>query len=107
MAWEVNGQNLSMAEGDYGVELPLTISGVTLGASDYIKVSFKDKKNGNVILEKSFNEITRNTVNIVFSEAESELFPVGVYVYRLDWYQSGNFMCNIIECADFKVVDVA
>jgi hypothetical protein len=107
MAWEVNGQNLSMAEGDYGVELPLTISGIDLGASDYIKVSFKDKKNGNVILEKEFNEFNENTVNIVFTESESALFPVGIYVYRLDWYQAGNFMCNIIECANFKVVDVA
>ena len=107
MAWEVNGQNLSMAEGDYGVELPLTISGVTLGSSDYIKVTFKDKKNGIIILEKEFNEFNQNTVNIVFTAEETTLFPVGTYVYRLDWYQSGNFQCNIIESASFKVVDVA
>lgn len=107
MAWEVNGQNLSMAEGDYGVELPLTISGIDLGASDCIKISFKDKKNGDVILEKEFNEFDHNTVNIVFSKTESALFPVGTYVYRLDWYQSGNFQCNIIESATLKVVDVA
>lgn len=107
MAWEVNGQNVSMVEGDYGIELPLTISGITLGALDCIKITFKDQKNGNVILEKEFSDFTKNTVNIVFTEEESALFPVGTYVYVLDWYQSGNFMCNIIECANLRVVDKA
>lgn len=107
MAWDVNGHNLSKTEEDYGVELPLELSGMTLGAQDCIRITFKDKKNGDVILEKEFGDIVDNTVNLVFTEAESELFPVGTYVYSLDWYQSGNFMCNIIECANFRVVDKA
>lgn len=107
MAWSVNGNNLSKAEEDYGVELPLELSGMTLGAQDCIKIVFKDKKNGDVILEKDFSNIVDNTVNLVFTEEESALFPVGSYVYRLDWYQNGNFMCNIIECATLKVVDKA
>ena len=56
MAWNVTNLNLSMAEGDYGIALPV---------------------------------------------------PVGGYVYCLDWYQNGNFMCNIIPSAQFKVVDKA
>ncbi len=107
MAWDVNGHDLSKAEEDYGIELPLELSGMTLGAQDCIKITFKDKKNGDVILEKDFSNIVDNTVNLVFTEEESALFPVGTYVYCLDWYQDGNFMCNIIECANLKVVDKA
>lgn len=107
MAWGVNGYDLYKAEEDYGIELPLELSGMTLGAQDCIKITFKDKRNGNVILEKTFDNIVDNTVNLVFSEEESALFPVGNYVYRLDWYKDGDFNCNIIESAIFKVVDIA
>ena len=107
MAWEVNGLNITMVEEDYGVELPLTISGVTLGAQDSVKLTFKDKDNGQTILEKTFSNISQNTVNIVFTEAESALFPIGTYVFCIDWYQSGSFMCNIVESAKFRVVDKA
>ena len=107
MAWEVNGHNISMAEDDFGVGIPLSLKGMTLGAQDSIKVTFKDKVNGNVVLEKDFSNIVDNKVNIVLTEEESALFPVGSYVYLVDWYQSGNFMCNIILSATFKVVDKA
>ena len=107
MAWEVNGHNISMAEEDFGVGIPLNLKGMTLGAQDSIKVTFKDKVNGNVILEKEFSNIVDNKVDIVLTEEESSLFPIGSYVYLVDWYQSGNFMCNIILSATFKVVDKA
>lgn len=34
--WYVNGNNLQMAEGDYGLTLPITISGTELTAADTI-----------------------------------------------------------------------
>lgn len=96
-----------MAEGDYGIALPVKISGTTLGAQDSIKLTFKDSVNGNEILSKTFDGITDNTVNLVLTEEESALFPVGGYVYSIDWYQDGNFMCNIILAASLRVVDKA
>lgn len=107
MAWEVSGINIEMAEGDYGVMLPVTVTGTTLAAGDALRFTFKDKLNGNVILVKEFSEITENTVNLELTEQETALFPVGDYVYSLDWYQSGNFMCNIIKCSAFRVGDKA
>ena len=107
MAWNVTGLNLSMAEGDFGISLPVTISGVTLGNQDSVKLTFKATANGEAILEKNFSSIVDNTVSLEFTEEESELFPVGAYVYSLDWYQNGNFMCNIIPAASLKVVDKA
>lgn len=107
MAWNVTNLNLSMTEGDYGIALPVEIKGTTLGAQDSIKLTFKTSVNGDEILSKTFDGITDNTVNLELTAEESALFPVGGYVYSLDWYQSGNFMCNIITIAPFKVVDKA
>lgn len=105
--WAVQGMSLQMAEGDYGIELPVTISGTTLAASDSLKFTFLTAKNGRVILEKEFTNISENTVNLELTEAETALFEPKTYVYRLDWYQDGNFMCNVIPEATFRVVDKA
>ena len=107
MAWNVNGQNLSMAEGDYGLILPVTISGVTFSNNDEVKFIVKDGMNGEVILMKVFTNIVDNTFNLEITEADTALLPVGMYVYSLDWYQDGAFMCNIIPSAHIKVVDKA
>lgn len=105
--WVVSGQNLSMAEGDYGVQLPITINGTELTLSDSIKVTFKTAKNGETILEKDFSSILNNTINLELTEEESALFKVGAYVYSLDWYYNGVFQCNIIPCSVLRVVDKA
>lgn len=105
--WQVNAQNITMTEGDFGIQQPVTIRGTTFAADDYIKITFKNRLNGTMMLEKDFTNIQNGTVNLELTEAESALFPVGTYVYSLDWYQSGSFMCNIIREATFKVVDKA
>lgn len=105
--WNVSGTTLGMVEGDFGIKLPVKISGATLSASDSVKLTFKTKPNGAEILVKDFDNIQQNTVQLELTEAETALFPVGSYVYSLDWYQDGNFMCNIIPSATMKVVDKA
>lgn len=96
-----------MAEGDYGIKLPFSVSGTTLAASDSLRFTFKDAMNGTTILEKEYTNVQQNAADLEFTEAESALFPIGAYVYNLDWYQNGNFMCNIIPLGVFKVVDKA
>ena len=105
--WSASNYNLTMTEGDYGIILPMTISGVTLTAQDEIKITIKSQLNGTDILSKTYASIADNTINFELTEEESALFSVGAYVYRLDWYQDGAFMCCLIECATFKVVDKA
>lgn len=105
--WAVQGMTIQMAEGDYGIQLPITVSGTTLTASDALKITILTAKNGRVILEKEFTDISENTANLELTEAESALFEPRVYVYRLDWYQDGHFMCNLISEAMFRVVDKA
>lgn len=105
--WNVIGQDLKMAEGDWGIQLPITITGTTFAENDEVKLTIKTALNGDTILEKTFANISENTANLELTEAESALLPVGSYVYRLDWYQDGAFMCNIIPIASLKVVDKA
>lgn len=106
MAWTVSGTALEMAEGDFGINLPFTISGTTLSASDTLRFTIKDKVNGTTILEKEYSP-SNNEVNLSLTEAESGLFSVGKYCYNLDWYRDGVFMCNVIKVGLFRVGDKA
>lgn len=104
MAWRVTGLHLQMAVGDYGISLPVSVSGVTFGEGDELRFVFNKGPDSNTILTKNYSNIVQNSVNLSFTEAESALFRIGSYVYGLDWYKDGEFMCNIIESAQFKVV---
>ena len=102
--WTVNGNNIKMAEHDYGVALTVAVGGMSLSALDKLKFTFKKSVNGATILTKEYTP-EYNRVDLTLTSAESELFPIGDYVYALDWYQNGIFMYNVIPCASFKVVD--
>ena len=105
--WNVSGKDLKMCEGDYGIELPITVNGTTLTEYDELRLVIKKHINDEAIIIKEFSNIVQNTVNLSLTAAESALLLVGTYVYSLDWYQSGHFMCNLIEEALFKVVEKA
>lgn len=101
--WIVKQYTIQMAESDYGLELPVTVDGTTLTSSDTLRFTFSDQ-NENPILVKEYVPVN-NTASLEFTSSESALFHTGIYVYSLDWYQNGNFMCNIIPIGLFKVVD--
>lgn len=105
--WAAMGHCLEMTEGDWGIKLPITVKDVTFAANDAVKLIIKNKRNGDAILEKTYGNIADNTINLELTEAETALLPSGGYVYSLDWYQDGAFLCNIIPLASFKVVDKA
>lgn len=105
--WNVSNTALTMVEGDFGLALPFTVDGITPGEGDALQFVFKDEKNGRTLLTKTYDDISSGVVPLMFSESESELFPVGRYVYSLDWYHDGRFMCNLITSATLKVVDKA
>ena len=103
--WEVYKTTLQMVEEDFGIKLPITITGATFGAYDSVRITIK---NGEAtVIQKDFTNISKNTVDLELTEAESSLLKVGSYLYSLDWYQDGAFMCNIIPSAVLKVVDKA
>ena len=108
--WIVSGTGLVMTEGDYGVDLPVKLTGATLGENDSLMFTFKTGVNGTVVLEKeySYEDIEDNVILLNLTEADSELFEAGrTYVYTLDWLQDDVFLCNIIPRGTLKVVDKA
>lgn len=105
--WRSSGNNLSFVEGDWGIAEIVNIHGIEVTTNDSFKFIFKKQKNGSPILEKEFTSPDGNALELVLTEQESQLFIPGNYVYSLDWYQNGHFMCNIIECGGLKVVDKA
>lgn len=108
--WSGTALHLEMTEGDYGITLPLTVSGITMNPSDYLSLAVKTVKNGDALIEQtmSVSEKTDDPVfGLVFSEEQSELLTPGRYYFTLDWYRNGEFYCNIIPDGILKVVDKA
>lgn len=101
--------NIGMAEGDYGIRLPYEVTGVTIGAGDSVDFVIKATPDGEDIVKKTYDalDIVANVIPLELTAGESALLPKGLYVYRLDWYQDGHFMCNLVPKATFKVVDKA
>lgn len=103
--WVVYGNALEMTEGDYGIELPVTVNGATLGENDTLSFTFKAAADGEVLLEKEYTP-DDNVVFLKFTEEESALFEANrTYSYSLDWYQEGEFLCNVIPRGNFRVVN--
>lgn len=98
---------ISMCEGDYGIRLTITVHDVTFSNADTLKFTVKKNKNGDVLVEKEFSAVDESSIELEFTAEESAHLPVGKFVYVLDWYQNGIFLCNLIPSAVFKVVDKA
>lgn len=105
--WRVADLMITMTEGDYGLKLPVTLNGVTMSANDEIRLTIKDRINGNELVTLNYSDIQDDTFNIELTEADTNKLPVGSFVYSVEWYQDGFFMCCLVEKAPFKVVEKA
>lgn len=96
--WRVlDGNSIEMAVGDFGISLPITVSGATIAAGDEMRMTVRATTgNQGVVLTKTFSNILQNTIHLVLTETESALLPPGRYVYALDWYKNSVFLCNVI-----------
>lgn len=103
--FSASGKNIKMTEGDWGIMLPITVSGITFAPEDAMLFTLKNAVNGTTILTKTFENVTGGTINLSFTEEESALLTPRNYVYSLDWYQNGAFYCNVIPEAQFTVTD--
>ncbi len=100
--WASDDYSITMAVGDYGIKLPVMLSDITITAAD--EFSIRITKGGATIVELTFNNVQNNTFDIELTREQSDKLRVGSYLYSLDWYQNGHFMCNIIPTSSFKVV---
>ena len=97
--------DLTMTEGDFGVEMSIEIDGLSISSSDTIELVVKKTRNGKAVLEKTFEINDDNTIDLVFTEAETDDLKVGTYIYRLDVYRNGVFMYNVVNNSKLKVED--
>ena len=97
--WTVDENEITMCEGDWGIDLPITLNGVELADNEYLMITIKDVMNGTQKLQKSFTD----ALNL--NQTDTASLPVGKYVYALDWYRNDTFLCNIIPKSKFTVVD--
>ena len=103
MAWETNDitQEIQMTVDDFGVPLPLDFEGMTLTERD--RVCFVIVDGSTEIINKVYDNIQNNSINLVITAAETQRLSVGTYLYRLDWYQDNAFMFNLAPHGVFKV----
>ena len=94
-----------MTEGDYGLSLPIKINGISVANEEKLNLYIKKIKDGDTIVEQTYDNIKDNTFNLVFSKEQSDKLPVGRYKYALDWYKDNEFYCNIIKGKEFIVED--
>ena len=102
--WAANGDKISMVEGEYGISLPLTITGITIASGDTITFTVRKARDTEVLLEKPFTNVQSGTISLVLTETESENLPVGKYQYVIDWWQEASFEANLVHKGSFEVV---
>lgn len=102
--WMTNGNAISMVVGDFGISLPINVEGLSLvSGSDSMRITIKDSS-GSEVLTKVYSVFSENTFSLELDASETEILHVGDYIYGLDWYRDGIFMCNIIPKSTFRVV---
>lgn len=92
---------ITMTEGDYGVSLPIHFIDAGFESNDSIKVTIM--VDSDTSIEKTYTEIVDDTIDFSLTEAESNLLPVGFYLYSIEWYQDGVFKDCILEKSPFVV----
>lgn len=98
-------KKIIMTEGDYGISLPLTITGGTISSEDTLKFSIKKCAGDETIIDKKLSNNGENKFELKFTEEETKKLKVGTYTYNIDWFRDGTFMNNIIKKEKFEVED--
>lgn len=108
MAWAYNDttREIGMAEEDFGVALPFTITGATVSQQDEFVLQINRQQNGDGVLTKVY-PANGNGFNLIITQEESERLKPGAYAYYLDWKQTGVFNYNLICNGIFRVGDKA
>lgn len=100
--WSVDGERIQMVEGDWGVALPLTITGITIAQNDEIIFTVRKLRKTPPLVEKTATGT--GTINVVLTEEESAGLKIGKYRYTIDWKQGGAFEANLLRQGVFEVV---
>lgn len=101
--FNVKNDNISMIEGDYGLELPITITGAEISPDESIKFTIRDNS-GETKIEKIYTNIIDNIINFSLTKTEAaKLKSNKKYFYSIDWYRNEEFLGNVINGNEFNV----
>lgn len=95
-------KKIIMVEGDFGLTLPITITGTEIASDETIKFIIKNIDN-TTIMTKEYKNIINNTFDLTFTEQESVLLKKGKYIYTIDWLKDDVFLGNVINNEIFEV----
>lgn len=103
-----NPFHITIAEGDFGLILPIELTpeeGELITEDTNFQINIFKKINTEPLVSKVYSNIENDTIEFELTENESLLLKRGEYVYDLDWYQNGVFMCNILPKQKFSVIE--
>lgn len=108
--FEVEGNQIIMTEGDFGISLPIELeleNGETISSDNNLKLAIYTNINTVPIITKIYENIQGNTINFQLDKSESLLLKAGRYFYDLDWYAGETFLNNIMRHEKFIVCEKA
>ena len=100
-------KKIEMTEGDFGITLPIEITDTEISSTDKFVFKLFKEINKEAIVEKVFENITDNTIELKLTEEESKKLEVGYYYYDIDWFQENTFLSNILAKKKFVVTEKA
>lgn len=100
--WKKDKKRIMMNEGDYGISLPITISGAEIALDEKICFYIIDP-NYMVVLIKEYTNIENNTFDLCLTKNESKKLNQGCYRYKIDWCKDDVFKGTIVESEIFEV----
>lgn len=98
-----SGLDIEMNKGDFGVILTVNFDDI---ANTNIKFIISDL-NKNAIIEKTFDNITDNKIDLVLTEEETAKLDVGRYTWSLYQYVENELKNTLVVGKTFKVKEGA
>lgn len=102
--WNANGNSITMTQNDFGVGLPLSFPETEINEEDTLAFIIKKSSGGQVIINKTFTNISNSSIEIALTKEESAKLLTGSYVWKVNWYRGQQFLMCLIGPAPFKVV---
>ena len=98
-------KNITINEGDFGVILPITVTGLKDGENIMFIIK-KCDENESEVLRKDF-PIESGKINFVLSEEDTKKLPQGKYIYDALQYKEGVLKNTIFVDKQFNVEEGA
>lgn len=108
--FKIQNTKIQMTEGDFGIVLPISIvleNDETITSQDTFAIKIYKDTNKNRIISKEYTVDENGDINFELTQEETAKLPIGEYKYDLDWYDSNNFLVNLIGDEVFSVIEKA